>query len=97
MSEIRMGMARRDQMTLIDRDGVPHSLCRTTQEFEEYLAKVDLWVRSAPIVDAVEVVRCKDCQYRFQNNGHERDGCPISDNNIWMDDNDFCSHGIRKD
>ena len=51
----------------------------------------------APTVDAVPVVRCKDCKYRFKNNGHSKDGCPIIDANIWMDGNDFCSYGKRKD
>ena len=50
----------------------------------------------APTIDAVPVVRCKDCKYRFKNNGHSKDGCPIIDANIWMDDDDFCSHGERK-
>ena len=59
-------------------------------------AVVDM-LESAPTVDAVEVVRCKDCKYRFKNNGHSRDGCPIVDAKIWMDDDDFCSHGERKD
>ena len=56
-----------------------------------------LILREAPTVDAVEVVRCRECKYRFKNNGHSRDGCPIIDANIWMDDDDFCSHGERKD
>ena len=43
-----------------------------------------LILREAPTVDAVKVVRCKDCKYRFKNNGHSRDGCPIIDANIWM-------------
>ena len=59
--------------------------------------KVLEWIEQAPTVDAVEVVRCKDCKYRFKNNGHSKDGCPIIDANIWMDDDDFCSHGERKD
>ena len=56
-----------------------------------------LQIAIAPTVDAVPVVRCKDCKYRFKNNGHSRDGCPIIDANIWMDGDDFCSHGERKD
>ena len=56
-----------------------------------------LILQEAPTVDAVSVVRCKDCKYRFKNNGHSRDGCPIIDANIWMDGDDFCSHGERKD
>ena len=45
----------------------------------------------APTVDAVPVVRCRECKYR------SKDGCPIIDADIWMDDEDFCSHGERKE
>ena len=45
----------------------------------------------APTADAVPVVRCRECKYR------SKDGCPIIDANIWMDDDDFCSHGERKE
>ena len=54
-------------------------------------------LHEAPTVDAVEVVRCRECKYRFKNNGHSKAGCPIIDANIWMDDDDFCSHGERKE
>ena len=56
-----------------------------------------LILREAPTVDAVEVVRCRECKYKFGNNGHSKNGCPIIDANIWMDDDDFCSHGERKE
>lgn len=64
--------------------------CEIKQDFADMIS-------DATTVDAVEVVRCKDCKYRFKNNGHSRDGCPIIDANIWMDGDDFCSHGERKD
>ena len=54
-------------------------------------------IDSQPTVDAVPVVRCIECKYRFKNNGHDKSGCPIIDANIWMDDDDFCSHGERKE
>ena len=54
-------------------------------------------IRDAPTVDAVPVVRCLECKYRFGNNGHSKNGCPIIDANIWMDDDDFCSYGERKE
>ena len=45
----------------------------------------------APTVDAVEVVRCKDCF-------HFWDGvCKAHNDVIYVDDNDFCSWGERKD
>ena len=54
-------------------------------------------ISEAPTVDAVPVVRCRECKYRFKNNGHDKSGCPIIDANIWMDDDDFCSYGERKE
>ena len=54
-------------------------------------------IADAPTMDAVEVVRCRECKYRFGNNGYSKNGCPIIDANIWMDDDDFCSHGERKE
>ena len=50
-----------------------------------------LILREAPTVDAVPVVRCRECKYR------RKDGCPIIDADIWMDNEDFCSHGERKE
>ena len=55
------------------------------------------YVKDFPAIDAVTVVRCRECRYRFKNNGHDKSGCPIIDANIWMDDDDFCSHGERKE
>ena len=83
-------------MRLIDLDSnyIQETLYRrafkTRQDIEE-------WLNSAQTIDAVTVVRCKDCKYRFKNNGHSKAGCPIIDANIWMDDDDFCSHGERKE
>ena len=49
-----------------------------------------------PTVEAVEVVRCKDCKHR------DTVICPMSatyEDYPWKDtrDNDFCSYGERKD
>ena len=49
------------------------------------------FLKRQPTIDAVPVVRCRECKYR------SKDGCPIIDANIWMDDDDFCSHGERKE
>ena len=66
-------------------------------EFGFSREKIRELLRDIPTVDAVPVVRCRECKYRFKNNGHDKSGCPIIDTNIWMDDNDFCSHGERKE
>ena len=39
----------------------------------------------------VDVIRCRECKYR------SKDVCPIIDADIWMDDEDFCSHGEREE
>ena len=62
---------------------------------EDFLKYVKL--KQVLTADVAPVVRCKDCKYRFKNNGHDKSGCPIIDANIWMDDEDFCSYGERKE
>ena len=85
-------------MRLIDADNLIPDICDAEIEYGtrpvHFSANaIDL----DPTVDAVPVVRCRECKYRFKNNGHSKDGCPIIDANIWMDDDDFCSHGERKE
>ena len=54
-------------------------------------------VWEAPAIDAVSVVRCKDCRYYQDNNG----GYPNADCKWCKDEtpdaNDYCSCGERKD
>ena len=55
---------------------------------------VMLHIDNAPTVDAVEVVRCKDCRYC------QRDASGLWCFNDFQHDlqpNDFCSYGERKD
>ena len=81
-----------NEKRLIDADAFLEKMKRTSRYFD-----VVFDVEDMPTVDAVEVVRCQECKYRFENNGHRKNGCPIIDANIWMDDDDFCSHGERKE
>ena len=48
------------------------------------------------ITKYAEVVRCKDCKYKFSANGHNKNGCPLDAAGL-MNDDDFCSYGERKD
>lgn len=54
-------------------------------------------IKTAPTIDAVPVVRCKDCLYF-----HALDGCPIAKSGYFKNgkpiphDNDFCSYGERQ-
>ena len=54
-------------------------------------------VVNAPTIDAVPVVRCKDCVYYQDNNdGYPHDGCRWRSDET-PDATDFCSFGERKD
>ena len=57
-------------------------------------------LEAAPTVDAVEVVRCKDCMYKdiwyeIDELGARVNICGCSGLYI-VEDNDFCSYGERK-
>ena len=59
-------------------------------------------VNAAPTVDAVPVVRCKDCKWFADNNGGEWYGCKMFHVvRITPEDapkpDDFCSHGERRE
>ena len=82
-------------MRMIDADATKRRVADTY--FDTLIPCVNRALDDSPTVDAVPVVRCRECKYRFKNNGHSKDGCPIIDANIWMDDDDFCSHGERKE
>ena len=85
-----------------ERDKIPYELVsgkpfKHGNSMRGGIRKALRCIEQAPTVDAVPVVRCRECKYRFKNNGHDKSGCPIIDANIWMDDDDFCSYGERKE
>ena len=57
----------------------------------------DFVIDSQATIDAVEVVRCKDCLYYRCDNG-----CPLHESGYFKNgkmlplENDFCSYGERK-
>ena len=52
-------------------------------------------IADAPTVDAVEVVRCKDCKHYVAPQGTYV--CDCFEGLNFATDNDFCSYGERKD
>lgn len=79
-------------MRLIDADALP--------KYTGYALsadKVAMAVENAPTIDAVPVVRCKDCRYYQDNNG----GYPNADCKWCKDEtpdaNDYCSCGERNE
>lgn len=54
---------------------------------------IETWVDSMPTVDAVEVVRCKDCRW-FENDGYHTN-CQIM--RFCVEADDYCSKGERRE
>lgn len=52
--------------------------------------------RKAPTVDAVEVVRCKDCAKRHTAECLMEYECACGAQYSWESDDEFCSEGARK-
>ena len=67
------------------------------------LARVYAIVEAQPTVDAVEVVRCKDCKHYALSDfrkPNEHRWCEISGNGCdveYPEPNDFCSYGERRE
>ena len=83
-------------MRLIDLDSeyIQETLYRrgfkTRQDIEE-------WLNSAPTIDAVPVVRCKDCKFGdWDSEPHDAMVCMRTKDGFWRSGNDFCSYGERK-
>ena len=83
-------------MRLIDLDSeyIQETLYRrafkTRQDIEE-------WLNSAPIIDAVPVVRCKDCKFGdWDSEPNDAMVCMRTKDGFWRSGNDFCSFGERK-
>lgn len=74
-------------MRLIDADALLEKMKKTDRYFN---IKFD--IEDAPTVDAVEVVRCKDCRYFDENDCLEQFyWCNFSEDRRTPDD--FCSYG----
>lgn len=70
---------------------------RTAERFATFCALADA-VEEMPTVDAVEVVRCRECKFRssWMMNRNLRYICPES--GLFPNgESDFCSYGERKD
>lgn len=80
---------------LIDRQ----ALLKDIERYHLSDGKFQHWVEVQPSVDAVEVVRCKDCKYF--DSGTDEDGKLFFKCLGWVyggtSEDDFCSHGERKD
>ena len=79
---------------LISREALLEAIRTDVAPFT--LSMVFRHIHSAPAVDAVEVVRCKDCIYAQERYGHLKCELGISISNTWNNPNMFCSYGERR-
>ena len=57
-----------------------------------------LILREAPTVDAVPVVRCKDCKFGdWDSEPNDAMVCMRTKDGFWRSGNDFCSYGAQKE
>ena len=55
-------------------------------------------IADAPTVDAVEVVRCRECKFgSWDSEMDDAMVCVRTNDGFWRSGNDFCSRGIRKE
>ena len=86
---------------LIDADALHRKVMTETNPYGKPTidydsgVKVLEWIEQAPTVDAVKVVRCKDCKWLY---GVMDNYCCINHRGlVEICENSFCSYGERKD
>lgn len=87
------------EKTILDFWGCDPAYCMDLNGWDSARADVCTLERlkNAPTVDAVPVVRCKDCRHRDPEDHKcdcgemERQGCPFR-----VDDDYYCAYGERK-
>ena len=65
--------------------------CEIKQDFADMIS-------NAPTVDAVEVVRCRECKFGdWDSEPNDAMVCMRTKDGFWRSGNDFCSFGERKE
>ena len=82
---------------LIDADALLEEHCDECSLAQREGCKDDpvcasaMWIVEAPTVDALEVVRCKDCKFL-----HDKGYCTLVTGLTRIKHDDYCSRGERK-
>ena len=86
-----------NEKRLIDANALSCEIDSCSFETSYDCEKVLEIIAEAPTVDAVEVVRCKDCKHgEFVDDGFSLYLCHHHGSD-WNDGEHFCSYGERKD
>ena len=85
-----------NEKRLIDANALISYIDECSQEsrFRVYYGYAKSFIDDAPTVDAVEVVRCRDCKYHEDTHVTGFEHCCLYD--LIMRHNDFCSYGKRE-
>ena len=73
-----------NDMRLIDAKGMERGIKEAFKENPFLMGMLLRWVRKQPTIDAVPVVRCKDCALQY--------GCKVAQR---LGNDGFCSYGER--
>lgn len=75
------------------KDILTAGIGKTIIEYSE--SDIGYMISKRPTVDAVEVVRCRECKYHKDTSVRENKHCSLTGNPVEYDD--FCSYGERKE
>ena len=79
----------------LDSDYIQETLYRRAFKARQ---DIEEWLNNAPTIDAVTVVRCKDCKFGdWDSEPHDAMVCMRTKDGFWRSGNDFCSRGERKE
>lgn len=84
-------------MRLIDADALYDDAIEHMAENEVLYRFSPTRIDRAPTIDAVPVVRCKDCARRGTPECGMYYECECGQQHTWETDNDYCSFGKRKE
>ena len=90
-----------DREALLTFEKMDAELCATCGEHHT-AEDVIMMIKTAPTIDAVHVVRCKDCKYcdisLVLPTGREMCTCMEGshDHQMLLNPTDYCSYGVRK-
>lgn len=82
-------------MRLIDADELLREHGDDVTNWDEPYAVCNKSIMNAHTVDAVQVIRCKECEYSAGQTLFSGDKIYCRELRCYMDESDFCSHGIK--
>ena len=90
-------------MRIIDAKNLEKQVKEAFEKTDPFLmGRMLRWIRYQPTIDAVPVVRCKDCKYcdisLVLPTGREMYTCMEGshDHQMLLNPTDYCSYGVRK-